>query len=74
MRRLLSGRTCDQPDEVYDDLKKVFSEEEIIEPGQLYAQSDGGGKLVKCFNVMSWGEACEISPDLTKTKNAIAAE
>ena len=68
------GEHATNRDEVYDDLKKVFSEDEIIELGQLYAQSDGVGKLVKSFNVMSWGEACEISPGLAKTKNAIAAK
>ena len=73
-RLFKQGEHAIDRDEVYDDLKKVFSEEEIIELGQLCAQTDGVGKLVKSFNVMSWGEACEINPDLAKTKNAIAAE
>ena len=31
-------------DEVYNELKKHFSEEEIIELGMLCAQTDGGGQ------------------------------
>ena len=49
-------------------------EEETIELGQLCAKTHRVSKLVKSFNVMSWGEACEINPDLAKTKQAIAAE
>lgn len=73
-RLFKQGEHAIDRDEVYDDLKKAFSEEEIIELGQMCAQTDGVGKLVKSFNVMSWGEACEINPDLAKTKDAIAAE
>ena len=73
-RLFKQGEHAIDRDDVYDDLKQSFSEEEIIELGQLCAQTDGVGKLVKSFNVMSWGEACEINPDLAKTKQAIAAE
>jgi alkylhydroperoxidase family enzyme len=73
-RLFKQGEHAIDSDEVYDDLKKVFSEEEIIELGQMCAQTDGVGKLVKSLNVMSWGEACEINPELARTKNAIAAE
>ena len=51
-------------DEVYRDLQKHFSDEEIIELGQLCAQTDGVGKFVKSLNVVSWEEACEINPKL----------
>ena len=51
-------------DEVYADLAKHFNDEEIIELGQLCAQTDGVGKLVKSLNVVSWEEACEINPKL----------
>jgi AhpD family alkylhydroperoxidase len=47
-------------DEVYLDLGKHFNDEEIIELGQLCAQTDGVGKFVKSLNVISWEEACEI--------------
>lgn len=73
-RLFKQGEHAIDSDEVYDDLKKTFSEEEIIELGQMCAQTDGVGKFVKSLNVMSWGEACEINPDLARTKNAIAAE
>lgn len=61
-------------DTLYDALKEQFSEEEIIELGHLCGQADGMGKLVKSFNVISWGEACDINPDLLATSRAIAAE
>ncbi|MDA1090591.1 MAG: carboxymuconolactone decarboxylase family protein [Proteobacteria bacterium] len=51
-------------EEVYDDLRKLFSEEEIIELGLFCAETDGAGKLVRSFKVLSWGEACEINPKL----------
>ena len=49
-------------------------EEETIELGQLCAKTHRVSKLVKSFNVMSWGEACEINRNLEKTKQPIAAE
>jgi alkylhydroperoxidase family enzyme len=61
-------------DPVYDALKEQFSEEEIIELGQLCGQVDGVGKFVKSLDVISWGEACEINPDLLATKSGLAAE
>jgi len=51
-------------EEVYDELRKLFSEEEIIELGLFCAETDGAGKLVRSFKVLSWGEACEINPKL----------
>ena len=50
------------------------SEEEIIELGMLCAQIDGVGKLVKSFNVLSWGDACALNPKLTQGLAAEAAE
>lgn len=73
-RLFKQGEHAIDRDEVYDDLKAHFSEEEIIELGQMCAQTDGVGKLVKSLNVMSWGEACELNPALAETKKAIAAE
>lgn len=57
-----SGDDAIDSDEVYDALKKQFSEEEIIELGMLCAQTDGVGKLAKSMNIVSWQEACEINP------------
>jgi alkylhydroperoxidase family enzyme len=58
------GEHAIDKDEVYQDLSKHFSDEEIIELGLLCAQTDGVGKLVKSLNVLSWEEACELNPML----------
>ena len=68
------GEHAIDKDEVYDDLKKHFSDEEIIELGQLCAQTDGVGKLVKSLNVVSWEEACSIDPRLARGATQEAAE
>lgn len=49
-------------EEVYDELRKHFSEEEIIELGLFCAETDGAGKLVRSWKVLSWQDACEINP------------
>jgi AhpD family alkylhydroperoxidase len=67
------GHAIDK-DEVYQDLAKHFSDEEIIELGLLCAQTDGVGKFVKSLNVISWEEACEINPRLGQTATQVAAE
>jgi hypothetical protein len=51
-------------DEVYDDLKINFSEEEIIELGLLCAEMDGVGKFARSLRMRTWDEACEIQPHL----------
>jgi AhpD family alkylhydroperoxidase len=61
-------------DEVYTDLQKHFSDEEIIELGMLCAQTDGVGKFVKSLNVLSWEDACALNPNLTRGTAAEAAE
>ena len=61
-------------DEVYEELKKHFSEEEIIELGILCGMTDGVGKLVKSFNVLSWDDACEFNPKLVRSVKSEAAE
>ncbi len=58
------GEHAIDKDEVYDELKYHFSEEEIIELGMLCAQTDGVGKLVKSLNVLSWDDACSLNPKL----------
>jgi len=68
------GEHAIDKDEVYDELKKHFSEEEIIELGMLCAQTDGVGKLVKSFNVLSWDDACVLNPKLTQGLAVEAAE
>ena len=64
------GEHAIDKDEVYDELKKHFNEEEIIELGMLCAHTDGVGKLVKSFNVLSWDDACVLNPKLTQGTEA----
>jgi AhpD family alkylhydroperoxidase len=61
-------------DEVYADLAKHFTDEEIIELGLFCAQVDGVGKFVKSLNVVSWEEACELNPRLKADAAPVAAE
>jgi len=68
------GEHAIDKDEVYDELKNHFSDEEIIELGMLCAQTDGVGKLVKSLNVLSWEDACTLNPKLTESMPAQAAE
>jgi len=67
------GEHAIDKDEVYRELQKHFSDEEIIELGMLCAQTDGVGKLVKSLNVVSWEEACTLNPKLAQAP-AEAAE
>jgi AhpD family alkylhydroperoxidase len=60
------GEHAIDKDEVYLDLARHFSDEEIIELGLLCAQTDGVGKLVKSLNVLSWEEACTLNPKLAQ--------
>jgi AhpD family alkylhydroperoxidase len=69
------GEHAIDTDEVYQDLSKHFSDEEIIELGLFCAEVDGVGKFVKSLNVLSWEEACELNPKLTQGAAAqVAAE
>ena len=68
------GEHAIDKDEVYRDLARHFSEEEIIELGMLCAQTDGVGKLVKSLNVISWEDACALNPRLGQSVPAQAAE
>jgi len=61
-------------DAVYDDLRKHFTEEEIIEIGLFCGEVDGSGKLVRSWEVLSWDEACALNPDLQSIDESAAAE
>jgi AhpD family alkylhydroperoxidase len=58
------GEHAIDKDEVYRNLQKHFSDEEIIELGMLCAQTDGVGKFVKSLDVLSWEDACALNPNL----------
>jgi len=51
-------------DAAYDDLKRHFTDEEIIELGMVCAQTLGVGMFAKSMGVVSWEEACELNPRL----------
>jgi AhpD family alkylhydroperoxidase len=57
-------------DDVYTELQRHFTDEEIIELGLLCAQTDGVGKFVKSMNVMSWEDACTLNPKLADSDKA----
>jgi alkylhydroperoxidase family enzyme len=61
-----AGDEAIDSDAVYDNLRKYFSEEEIIELGMLCAQTVGVGRLVRSLNIVSWEEACQLNPALEK--------
>jgi AhpD family alkylhydroperoxidase len=68
------GEHAIDKDEVYAELAKHFSDEEIIELGLFCAEVDGVGKFVKSLNVLSWEEACEFNPKLKANAARVAAE
>jgi len=68
------GEHAIDKDEVYQKLAKHFNDEEIIELGLFCAETDGAGKLVKSFNVLSWEDACALNPKLEKGAVTEAAE
>ena len=60
-------------DDVYVELSKYFTDEEIIELGLFCAEVDGVGKFVKSLNVLPWAEACALNPNLQDAKTIAAA-
>ena len=59
-----SGADAIDSDEVYDNLKRHFTEEEIIELALLCAETDGVAKFARPLQMRTWEEACEIQPNL----------
>jgi AhpD family alkylhydroperoxidase len=68
------GEHAIDKEEVYEELGKYFSDEEIIELGLFCAEVDGVGKFVKSLEVLSWEEACELNPKLAQGATQVAAE
>ena len=68
------GEHAIDKDQVYADLAKHFTDEEIIELGLFCAEVDGVGKFVKSLNLLSWEEACELNPKLKSGPAQVAAE
>lgn len=59
-----SGDDAIDSDRVYEDLKRHFSEEEIIELALVCAETDGVGKFARSLQMRTWNEACELQPKL----------
>ena len=72
--RFKSGDDGVDSDAVYDDLRQHFTDEEIIELGLFCGETDGAGKLVRSWQVLSWEEACALNPDLDSIAKPEAAE
>ena len=53
-------------DAFYDDLRKHFTESEIVELGLWCAENEGAGKFVRTLDILSWEAACELNPATAK--------
>jgi AhpD family alkylhydroperoxidase len=60
-------------DDVYAELKKHFSEEEIIELALLCGETDGVGKFARSLRMRTWEEACSIQPLLRSKRTPVSA-
>ena len=49
-------------DEFYVELRKEFSDSEIIELGMWCAENVGAGSFVRTLDIIAWGQACELNP------------
>lgn len=67
-----SGDDAIDCDDVYEDLKKHFTEEEIIELALLCAETDGVGKFARSLRMRTWEQACELQPELNARASKIA--
>ena len=54
-------------DEVFADLRRHFSDDEIVELGTLLSMVEGS-RFVKALDVVSWGDACEVDSTLLTHK------
>ncbi len=60
-------------DEFYVDLKKEFTESEIIELGMWCAENVGAGSFVRTLDIISWDQACELNPLTGKNAGKVIA-
>ena len=65
-----SGDDAIDSDAVYEELRRHFSEEEIIELGLFCGETVGAGRLVRSMSIITWGEACELNPLLANVSPA----
>ncbi len=71
--RFKEGDDAIDSDETYADLKRHFTEEEIVELGLLCAETDGVGKFARSLRMRTWEEACAIQPRLRGRSGAMQA-
>lgn len=69
-----SGDDAIDSDRVYENLKRHFSEEEIIELALVCAETDGVGKFARSLQMRTWDEACRIQPKLRARTDTVAAK
>jgi alkylhydroperoxidase family enzyme len=69
-----AGDDAIDSDTVYDDLKRHFTEEEIIELALVCAETDGVGKFARSLRMRTWDEACDIQPLLRTGAGKITAK
>lgn len=60
-------------DEVYDELRRHFSTEEILELGMLCSLTLGMGRFARSLDVRTWEQACAIKPSLGMLRTSIAS-
>lgn len=72
--RFKSGDDGVDSDEAYDDIKRHFTDEEIIELALLCGETDGIGKFARSLKMRTWEEACELQPKLRTNEESVAAK
>jgi alkylhydroperoxidase family enzyme len=72
--RFKSGDDGVDSDAAYEDIKRHFTEEEIIELALLCGETDGIGKFARSLQMRTWDEACEIQPKLRATEESVATK
>ncbi len=68
-----SGDDAIDSDAVYDELRRHFSEEEIIELGLFCGETVAAGRFVRSMSIVSWDEACELNPLLAQVSGRTQA-
>lgn len=61
-------------DAVFDELKRHFSEEEIVELGLFCGTVLGVGGFAKLLQVATWDEVCALRPELGKLRRIGSGE
>jgi alkylhydroperoxidase family enzyme len=72
--RFKSGDDGVDSDAAYEDIKRHFTEEEIIELALLCGETDGIGKFARSLQMRTWDEACEIQPKLRAGEEGVTAK